>query len=84
MSRDEYAHHHLEGDMEFSAAMEQETTDRRVKVEHPVAWVLSRIRATGTWGDRELDLSGTETMVPRHTEEGWKIVHVHWSSRSKG
>jgi len=27
--------------------------------------------------------ASTETMVLRSTSAGWKIVHIHWSSRAK-
>lgn len=84
MSRDEYAHHHLAGDMEFSAAVTTEVTDRRSTVDGDVAWVTSRTRTRGTFREREIDLVGTETMVLRRGDDGWKIVHVHWSSHSKG
>lgn len=81
MSRREYASHHLGADMEFSAAMEREVTDRHERIVGEVAYVLSHTRTTGTFRDREIDSSGVETMVLRRGDEGWKIVHIHWSSR---
>ena len=30
-----------------------------------------------------LTLLSTETMVLKNTPNGWRIVHIHWSSRSK-
>jgi ketosteroid isomerase-like protein len=32
---------------------------------------------------KPMTIASTETMVLRSTGAGWKIVHVHWSSRVK-
>lgn len=82
MSRQEYASHHLSGDIRFAAATTREVVEQRQIVDAGLAIVLSRTRTTGVFGDREIDSSGVETMVLRHGPEGWKITHVHWSSRS--
>ncbi len=84
MSREEFASHHLEVDMEFSAQVERTITGRTHAVAGDVAWVLTRSRSNGTFRDREIDVVGTETMVLRMTAEGWRIVHIHWSSRRAG
>lgn len=82
MSRDEYAGGHLGGDMRFAAVVQREVADRQHAIAGDVAWVLTRTRTTGTMGEREIDSRGVETMVLRRTDEGWKIVHIHWSSRA--
>lgn len=82
MSRDEYARHHLESDMKFSAAVQTEITARETRTEGATAWVMTRSRTRGTFDGRDIDLTGTETMVLLRSDDGWKIVHVHWSSRS--
>lgn len=84
MSRDEYAHHHLGGDMEFSAAVDREITERFSSSQGQLAWVVTRSRTRGTYRERALDLAGTETMILRRSGDGWRIVHVHWSSRPAG
>lgn len=83
MSRDEYASHHLGGDMKFSAAVDTEIVDRHSGSSSESAWVLTRSRTRGTYGDREIDAKGTETMVLVKSEDSWRIVHIHWSSRSR-
>ena len=83
MSRGEYANHHLPGDMKFSAALETEITHRETRVEGTMAWLMSRSRTRGAYEGRDLDLLGTETMLLRRSGTEWKIVHVHWSSRTK-
>ena len=80
MSRDEYASHHLEADMRFSAALRREVVDRQSGISGDSAWVLSKTRTTGTYREREIDSRGTETMVLRRADGAWRIAHVHWSS----
>lgn len=81
-SRDEYASHHLGGDMRFAAASERETLEQRQETFGDTAVVLTWTRTTGSFGDRQIDSNGVETMVLHRTDGQWRIVHVHWSSRS--
>lgn len=82
LSRDEYASHHLAGDMEYVAATKTEVTDRRGGGSGDVAWVLSRSKTTGKFRGKEVSSSGTESMVLERGADGaWRIVHIHWSSR---
>jgi ketosteroid isomerase-like protein len=80
LSRDEYASHHLGADMEFSKATKREVIDRKSGAAEDAAWVLTRSRTSGTFRDKQVDLNGTETMLLRKTGDGWRIVHIHWSS----
>lgn len=81
MSAAEYAAHHLGADMEFTAATTRAVEDLRTTMAGDAAWVLTRSRTTGTIGDRPIDVRGVETMVLRRAAAGWRIVHIHWSSR---
>lgn len=81
MSAAEYAGHHLPGDMAFAAAVTRTVEDQQVGQAGDVAWVTTRSRTTGTYRDRAVDSRGTETMILRRTAAGWRIAHVHWSSR---
>lgn len=78
---EEYRGGHLGADMSFLSAVETETTWEKIDVEGDLALYLSRFHTTGTFREREIDARGTETMVLRRTGEGWRIVHIHWSSR---
>lgn len=80
-SRDEYRSHHLAADIQFSAATTREVVTQRSGTDGDLAWVLSQSRTSGTFGDRRIDSRGTETMLLKRTADGWKIVHIHWSSR---
>lgn len=84
LSRDEYAGHHLGADMQFSAATDRKITDQQAGLSADIAWVFTRSATTGTFRDKEINSRGVETMLLRHTVEGWKIFHIHWSSRTKG
>ncbi len=80
-SRDEYRSHHLPADIAFAGAVTREVTLQRSGVAGDVAWVLSESRTTGSFRGRAIDSHGTETMILRRTDAGWRIMHIHWSSR---
>jgi ketosteroid isomerase-like protein len=83
MSREEYASHHLQSDLEFERAVATEVLDRQTHSAGDAAWVLTRTRTTGEFRGRELDVEGVETMLLRRVNGRWSILHVHWSSRSR-
>lgn len=82
-SREEYASHHLDADMQFVRAVKTEVVDRQEHSTDDAAWVLSRTHTTGRFHDRDVDVDGVETMVLHRGTEGWRVVHVHWSSHSR-
>ena len=81
-SRDEYASHHLGGDMKFVQSTSREIVDQASSSSGDLAWVITRSRTKGTYREKPIDVVGTETMVLRRAEGVWKIVHIHWSSRA--
>ncbi|HVS63417.1 MAG TPA: nuclear transport factor 2 family protein [Thermoanaerobaculia bacterium] len=80
---EQYAAHHLMGDMAFAAATKGELLEQSKQVVGDVAWVMTRSHRSGTFRDREIDSIGVETVVLRHVEAGWRIAHIHWSSRRR-
>ncbi|WP_309091961.1 nuclear transport factor 2 family protein [Phenylobacterium sp.] len=81
-SRDEYASHHLGSDAAFAAAS-QATVSRRSGWAHgDIAWITSEGRTTGQFNGRAVDRLTTETMVLKRQADGWRIQHIHWSSRA--
>lgn len=80
-SRKEYQSHHLPADMAFASATEREVTLERSGKNGDLAWVLSRSTTTGTFREQEIHSVGTETMLLVLTSAGWRIKHIHWSSR---
>lgn len=81
-SRDEYAGHHLPADMTFAAATTAEVTRRAAWVEGDVAWVLTEGRTVGAFKGRPVDRLTAETMILHRQDGGWRIRHIHWSSRA--
>jgi mono/diheme cytochrome c family protein/ketosteroid isomerase-like protein len=83
-SRAEYAAHHLGADLEFLRTVTPKLQRQSGDTVGDLAWVASESRLTGTANDRPVDLLSTETLVLRRSPDGWKVVHVHWSSRPAG
>ena len=80
-SRQEYAGHHLSADMAFAAATEAEITRRAALVEGDIAWVMTEGRTSGRFNGRPVDRLTAETMILHRQAGGWRIRHIHWSSR---
>lgn len=81
-SREEYAGHHLPADMTFAAATAAEVTRRAAWIEGDMAWVLTEGRTTGQFNGRAIDRLTAETMILQRHAAGWRIRHIHWSSRA--
>lgn len=81
-SRDEYAGHHLPSDMTFAAATEAEMARRAAWIEGDIAWVLTEGRTSGQFNGRAINRRTAETMILQRHADGWRIRHIHWSSRA--
>ena len=78
-SRAEYLQHHAGADAAFLKDAHVRVLRRTARAEGALAWVAT---------ESELDAGGkthqsAETMVLARGAEGWRIVHIHWSSRAK-
>lgn len=82
MTRAEYGSHHLAGDIEFVRTVATTVVDEQSGQSGEAAWVLRRTSTTGKFRGKEINSRGTETMILRKTEAGWRIAHIHWSSHS--
>lgn len=80
-SKAEYAAHHLASDIEFSKAVKSSTTSVDVTVDGTLAYVLRQGTTVGMFEGKPVNSIGIETMVLQKAGSGWKIVHIHWSSR---
>lgn len=76
-SRADYAGHHLDADLAFLAKAKVRVLEQVAVQEGNLAWVATLSRIEGAAGA----LVGTETLVLRREAAGWRIAHVHWSSR---
>jgi mono/diheme cytochrome c family protein len=81
-SRDEYASHHLQADAEFMSAASVQRRSRTGKASGEFAWIATESEIT-TRGAKPAAILATETMLLRRTPQGWRIAHIHWSSRRK-
>ena len=81
-SKAEYAASHLAADAAFSSAVKSTVTRRTGHANGTFAWIATEGRTAGTYKGRALDRVTTETMVLRRTGPAWRIVHIHWSSKT--
>lgn len=81
-SREEYALHHLKSDAAFMKTAAVTQISRTGNAIGDLAWIAteSTIKAPGA---KPLDLASTETMVLKRTAQGWRITHIHWSSKEQ-
>jgi len=82
-SRSEYLGHHARSDARFLAGTHSALSRRRARVDGDTAWVASESELHANKDGKPITLLSTETMVMNNTPSGWKIVHIHWSSRPK-
>ena len=81
-SKSAYAAGHLAADIAYLKDVRDVTVDRSGAATGSLAWIATRGRAQGRFHDKTVDRETTETMVLRRTPQGWRIVHIHWSSHA--
>jgi ketosteroid isomerase-like protein len=77
----EYRAGHLAADMEFAATVATQPIEQGLIVREDMAMWVSEGESRGEFRGRQVESHGTETIVLIPTDAGWKILHVHWSSR---
>ncbi|MBW3554994.1 MAG: nuclear transport factor 2 family protein [Gemmatimonadetes bacterium] len=77
----QYRSGHLRSDIAFASAVRREVTGESISLWGDTALYTSEAHTTGEWRGRAIDAQGAETMVVVRTPEGWRIRHIHWSSR---
>lgn len=80
-SAGEYLGAHAKGDAEFLKAARQKLERRTARASSELAWIASEGALHVQQDGKPVTIASTETMVLRSTVAGWKIVHIHWSSR---
>lgn len=81
-SRDEYETQHLDADMRFVAKATTTLVSRSSRIDGPVAQVTSESTVATERDGKPVRQHSLETMLLRNTAEGWRITHIHWSSRT--
>ena len=56
---------------------------RSAQVSGDLAWVASESELHLSKDGKPVTVLSTETMLVQRSDAGWKIVHIHWSSRTK-
>jgi ketosteroid isomerase-like protein len=82
-SRAEYLGHHAKSDARFLADVHSTLVRRRARIDGELTWIGSESELRTRKDGKPLTLLSTETMVLKQTPQGWRIVHIHWSSRPK-
>lgn len=82
-SREEYLGGHAIHDAAFLKEAHVVVARRTARVEGPLAWVGTESELHTTKEGKAMTLLSTETMVLKQTATGWRIAHIHWSSRPK-
>jgi len=81
-SRAEYASHHLAADAAFTHAVPSTPLASTGEAIGDLAYIVTESRMTGTYNGKPVDRLSAESMMLRNGPAGWKIVHIHWSSRA--
>jgi len=79
-SRQEYASEHLGADIEFSRATKRTVVKQAHGGSGATAWVVTEAETRGSFHGKPVAHRSLETMLLSRTGEGWRIVHIHWSS----
>ena len=82
-SKQEYFASHAAADAEFLREAHVQVTHRTARLHGDVAWVGTESEMHASKDGAPLTLLGSESMILKRTPEGWRIVHIHWSSRPK-
>lgn len=82
-SRDEYLGHHAIADAAFLKGAHQQIKRRIARISGETTWVGTESELHATKDGKATTTLSTETMVLNRTPKGWRIVHIHWSSRTK-
>lgn len=81
LSKVQYLSVHAKQDAEFLKTATVETGYRRARIQGDLAWVASLSEVQTEHEGKPLTIDGAESMVLKRGEPGWRIVHIHWSSR---
>jgi ketosteroid isomerase-like protein len=81
LSAEQYLALHAKQDAEFLKTATVDSGFRRARVHGDLAWVASLTEVQSEHEGKPLTIDGAESMVLKRVENGWRIVHIHWSSR---
>jgi len=76
----EYLGGHAKSDAEFLKTAEHKPGRRTARASGDLVWVASESEFVIQKDGKPVAIASTETMVLQSTADGWRIVHIHWSS----
>lgn len=76
----EYERNHLPQDIRFMRRVERTVKDQQEIRQGPLAIVLTQAELKGK-NASIIHMAMLETMILKQSSTGWKIVHIHWSSK---
>lgn len=79
----EYLGGHAKSDANFLKGARHDLLRRTARAAGNLVWVASESDLHVTKDGKQTTLASTETMVLRPGDDGWQIVHIHWSSRAR-
>lgn len=82
-SAKEYLDGHAHGDAAFMKGAKVRLVNRIARIDGTLAWVGSESTIDVVNDGNPVRLFSAETMVLQRQAGGWKIVHIHWSSRKQ-
>ncbi|WP_291184638.1 nuclear transport factor 2 family protein [Dokdonella sp.] len=82
-SRAEYLGGHARHDAQFLKQVHTQVMRRTAKAEGDLAWVGTESELHGRKDGKPTTVLSTETMLLQRGADGWRIAHIHWSSRPK-
>jgi ketosteroid isomerase-like protein len=82
-TRDEYLGGHAKHDVEFLKMAHIILKRRTAQASGDLVWVGSESEIHASKDGKMVMISSTETAILRRTTQGWKIVHLHWSSQAQ-
>jgi len=79
----EYLGGHAKSDAAFLKGVHVQLMHRTARVAGDLVWVASESELHLSKDGNPVTMLSTETMLVQRTGTAWKIVHIHWSSRTK-
>lgn len=81
-SRAEYAGHHLPEDIAFAKTSTSKLLQTTERIEGNLAVIWQETETKAKLKGKAIHIFGTETSVLQRLGDSWRIVHIHWSSRT--
>jgi ketosteroid isomerase-like protein len=79
-SRDQYLAEHAQADADYMKDARQALRYRQARRLDDIAWVGTESVVSHDKAGKTASSLSTETMVLKKSAQGWRIVHIHWSS----